>query len=382
MKPLIKWPGGKAAELSRFDRMFPSSYDRYIEPFLGGGAVYFHLDPEKALVNDTSWQLMDLYRLLQARDAQLQHLLLLYCDTFQALQEICGEKSEEIRALFHLYETACVEDLKLDRLQIHQHLVIEIAADPRVLSELILSREEYLLCMLRTVEEKMKRTLVNHRRKPFSDEDLQKNLLTGFTSGFYLYFRDLYNEIALRKRECSRAFAAANYYFIREYCYGSMFRYNAKGEFNIPYGGMSYNQKDLGAKIRHMFSEEVTSLLRRTDLFCTDFEVFLDRVKPAENDFMFLDPPYDTDFSEYEGKTFAHEDHMRLAECLDRTQAMFLMVIKNTEFISKLYRGKFRRFAFDNRYSYNVRSRNERKAEHLIITNFSGEELPWDLEEA
>ena len=86
-------------------------------------------------------------------------------------------------------------------------------------------------------------------------------------------------------------------------------------------------------------------------------------------DFVFLDPPYDTEFSDYEGKDFTREDHRRLAQALERTKAKFLLVIKNTEFIYSLYEGKFPMYAFENRYVYNVRSRNERRAEHLIITN-------------
>lgn len=59
-----------------------------------------------------------------------------------------------------------------------------------------------------------------------------------------MYFRKVFNDINLGKiSNQSMQYQAANFYFIREYCYGSMFRYNSKGEFNIPYGGMSYNKK-------------------------------------------------------------------------------------------------------------------------------------------
>ena len=44
MKPLIKWPGGKSSEINQFLTLIPD-YDRYIEPFAGGGAVFFHLNP-------------------------------------------------------------------------------------------------------------------------------------------------------------------------------------------------------------------------------------------------------------------------------------------------------------------------------------------------
>ena len=93
---------------------------------------------------------------------------------------------------------------------------------------------------------------------------------------------------------------------------------------------------------------------------------------------MFLDPPYDTEFSDYEGNQFRQEDQVRLARCLARTKAQFLLVIKNTDFIYELYEPlKFRMLSFENRYIYNVRSRNERMVQHLIITNITEGQVPW-----
>ena len=167
----------------------------------------------------------------------------------------------------------------------------------------------------------------------------------------------------------SLAYRAANFYFIREYCYGSMFRYNANGEFNIPYGGKSYNKKNMRAKIDHIFCDEVRELFANTELCCMDFGDFFRYIHLTERDFMFLDPPYDTDFSDYEGRAFTKKDQERLAAALRETPARFILVIKNTEFIRSLYEKDFHILSFDKRYTYNVRSRNERCVEHLIITN-------------
>ena len=89
-----------------------------------------------------------------------------------------------------------------------------------------------------------------------------------------------------------------------------------------------------------------------------------------ETDFMFLDPPYDTEFSDYEGNAFTKLDQARLAVCLSKTKAKFLLIIKNTPFIEDLYSNGFYIRRFDKQYTYNVRSRNDRAAEHLIITNY------------
>ena len=84
--------------------------------------------------------------------------------------------------------------------------------------------------------------------------------------------------MALSKAEsCSAirsdAQRAANFFFVREYCYGSMFRYNSKGGFNIPYGGMTYNRKKLSEKIDRIFSDEIRDLFSGAELCCSDFSV-------------------------------------------------------------------------------------------------------------
>ena len=53
-KPVLKWAGGKTQMLSDLLPKVPSSYGRYIEPFLGGGAMFFALQPEKAVIADSN----------------------------------------------------------------------------------------------------------------------------------------------------------------------------------------------------------------------------------------------------------------------------------------------------------------------------------------
>ena len=47
LKPIIKYRGGKQKEIPDFINRIPQDYHRYFEPFLGGGAVYFHMEPEQ-----------------------------------------------------------------------------------------------------------------------------------------------------------------------------------------------------------------------------------------------------------------------------------------------------------------------------------------------
>ena len=376
-KPLIKWPGGKSLELSRFETMIPPC-DRYIEPFVGGGALYFHLRPQRAVINDVSEGLMQFYRLAREGDAEFHRILGMYCRSFDSLKARCDERYPQLRSLFDLYRYARTAQVETDGLRLCRGIVEAVADDPEVIQELVTDRAAFLDQLTQSVEDKYLRTVRICLAKPFSEKDLKANLITGFTGGYYMYFRSVFNDIAARRMLCSEAYQAANFYFVREYCYGAMFRYNRDGEFNIPYGGISYNNKDFQSKVEYIFSEKTRALLQRTQLFCEDFETLLDRLVLSERDFLFLDPPYDTEFSDYEGKSFAREDHQRLAALLSRIPAKFLMVIKNTDYIYGLYEHSgFRILSFENRYMYNVRRRNERSAEHLIITNVPEEDVPW-----
>lgn len=61
-KPILKWAGGKTQMLEDLLPKVPSSYGRYIEPFFGGGAMFFALQPEQAVIADSNPELINLYR--------------------------------------------------------------------------------------------------------------------------------------------------------------------------------------------------------------------------------------------------------------------------------------------------------------------------------
>lgn len=369
MKPIMKWPGGKSREIAQIQPLIPS-YDRYIEPFFGGGAMFFHLMPSRAVINDKSRPLMEFYQMIKAQDKDLRSLLLDYRDSLSGLIGACDQDSAELASVFNSLGEGSLEASELHFVleRITSRLVHQL--DPGPLERLILDRDAFFGELLRMAEDKFLRTARLHKQSPLSPKDLRENLITGFASGYYMYFRGVYNDLQLgRTHSGSEQYKVANYYFIREYCYGSMFRYNTAGEFNIPYGGMSYNRKDFKAKVDRMFCEDVSRLFANTDLFCTDFEELFAQAQMTPSDFMFLDPPYDTDFSDYEGVDFTRDDQKRLAGALKNTPAQFILVIKNTPFIRSLYENDFHIVSFDKKYTYNVRCRNSRETEHLIITN-------------
>ena len=62
IRPILKWAGGKTQLLSALASHIPSNFSRYVEPFIGGGALFFALQPEHALISDSNPELVNLYQ--------------------------------------------------------------------------------------------------------------------------------------------------------------------------------------------------------------------------------------------------------------------------------------------------------------------------------
>lgn len=71
MKPILKWVGGKGALIKQLKPLMPVSYNNYIEPFIGGGAVLLNLKPKKAYVNDYNDELINLYEMIKRKPDEL-----------------------------------------------------------------------------------------------------------------------------------------------------------------------------------------------------------------------------------------------------------------------------------------------------------------------
>ena len=82
-RPILKWAGGKAQLLGELLPKVPASYNRYIEPFVGGGALFFALHPESALIADSNPELINMYmQVAENVDKVIRHL-----GTYQNTQE-------------------------------------------------------------------------------------------------------------------------------------------------------------------------------------------------------------------------------------------------------------------------------------------------------
>jgi len=62
IKPFLKWAGGKTQLIPELSKYIPTSFNKYIEPFIGGGAFFFYLNSEKAVISDSNEELITTYK--------------------------------------------------------------------------------------------------------------------------------------------------------------------------------------------------------------------------------------------------------------------------------------------------------------------------------
>lgn len=75
LQPFTKWTGGKRQLLPELKKKLPKSYGRYIEPFIGGGALFLELAPKTAVINDFNTELVNCYEQIKKNPKQLIDLL-------------------------------------------------------------------------------------------------------------------------------------------------------------------------------------------------------------------------------------------------------------------------------------------------------------------
>ena len=283
MNPMIKYRGGKSKEIPHFIDRIPPDYDRYIEPFLGGGALYFYLEPKRAVINDVNTRLAAFYKEMKECYPQARVQL-------DEIQKVYEENQRQ-------YETL---------------------------------------------------------KKEHPDEHIENK-----NEAFYYWMRDMFNH----KTEAVYLDAVI-YFFINKTAYSGMIRYNANGEYNVPFG----RYKNFNTKL---ITDGHYDLLGRTDIFNCDYSEIFNMA--GAGDFMFLDPPYDCVFSDYGNETykngFGEEEHRRLANDFKNLPCKTLLVIGKTPLTKELY-GSHIIDEYDKSYAVNIRNRFKTDAKHIIVTNY------------
>lgn len=369
LKPLLKWAGGKEKELKYIIPNLPTHFKTYYEPFVGGGSVFMALTAEKYVINDLSDELINLYKAIALGNNQFFNLSYQIDNTWSKIHHIAAGCTE-LKNIYLDYRNDSISYETLKEL-------LSVFCDNRQRFETILGKEfnmhqDVLDAEIRSnLSRKFKRMKELELTKHLlPDSDIDDNIECALKSAYYMYFRYLYNSKSILQE--NPILHCALFYFIRNYCYSGMFRYNDKGAFNVPYGGIAYNSKSLSTQLKYYQSPLLREHFRTTTIDNLDFEQFLNKYQPTKDDFIFLDPPYDSEFSTYAQNQFFRQDQKRLADyMINRCKAKWMLIIKNTDFIYNLYnRPGINIRTFDKEYVVSFMNRNDKKAVHLLITNY------------
>ena len=142
----------------------------------------------------------------------------------------------------------------------------------------------------------------------------------------YYAARERFNELldAGQARTCE---AAALFYYLNRTGYNGLCRFNASGRFNVPFGSYaSINYKSDFSEFRSVFANWTFT--------STDFE----KIPLAQEDFVYADPPYDVEFTQYSKGGFGWDEQVRGAEWLAKHKGPVILSNQATPRIVKLYR--------------------------------------------
>lgn len=143
-----------------------------------------------------------------------------------------------------------------------------------------------------------------------------------------------------------------------------MIRYNGNGDYNVPFGRYpNFNTR--------LITRRHSELLQGAELFHLDYRQIFDMAQ--EDDFMFLDPPYDCVFNDYGNLSlingFDEAEHRRLAADFRNLPCRALMVIGKTPLTMELY-DKFIFAEYYKNYAVNIKNRFHNDKMHIIVKNY------------
>ena len=211
-------------KLNILNNTFQKTMDIYLEPFVGGGSVLFHLNPNFAVITDVYQDLIDFYEMVKAGKG--------------------------------------------------------------------------------------------HKIHEFMKEDPNEE--------------EVYYKIRDKMKLSSKLDNAKRFFYLKKTCFRGMLRYNQAGKFNIPFRRYK--------KINYSVLENACyeKLLKKTEILQKDFHYMFDNYNSKSN-LMFLDPPYDSEFTNYEYCVFGKNEHEKLAENFKSIKIKCLLVVGKTDFIEELY---------------------------------------------
>lgn len=275
----LKWVGGKNQIIKKVYELFPSNYDNYYEPFIGGGSVLINLLNE-----------------LEKNNKKL--------------------------------ESINIGDFNKDLIDLYKSIK---SNEDKLIEDLIKIVKNYNMAKL-TKKEKGTRQII----KP--EDTIEKNTQKGKEYVYYFYrneFNKLKNKESITHEEIITK--SAIFIFLNKTCFRGVYRENSKKEFNVPFGNYEnpeiYNEDNL-KNLSEIFKKHNVNFIN-----CS-FKDWKDKIKQTKNNFVYLDPPYypenENSFTKYTSNDFNKNEHDELIDfCkfIDKNKSNFLLSNSDTSYI-------------------------------------------------
>lgn len=267
-KPFVKWAGGKTQLLPELRSRFPREYNRYLEPFVGGGALFFDVQPRNAYLSDANPDLINAFQVV--RDA---------------------------------------------------------------------------------VEELIK--------------DLQQHV---YEKTYYYALRDADRDPSFN--QWTQVKRASRFIYLNKTCFNGLYRVNAKGQFNVPFG--RYKNPTLCDEKNLRLCNQV---LQTAALRCETFTDVAHAARPG--DFIYFDPPYapssqTANFTGYSLDGFRENDQRDLSDLcrqLDESGVHFMLSNSFTPLAQELYK-EFKVEVVQAARAINSKASHRGRVNELVVTNY------------
>ena len=311
----VKWAGGKFNLIHQIEQYLPKKIDRYFEPFIGGGALFFYImqkyKPQFAFISDINQNLILTYEVIR--------------DDVEVLIQQLHRHKENHRKDFEKFgnqKTIKIHELNQKAKKIKIYLgQLSAGGAPRGFRRNARPPGEVYKVQLEL--NKILDELKEIKKKK-REEDKQR---------YYYIQREIYN----KNKVLSKVEIASYFIYLNKAGFNGMYRENKKGYLNIPKGDL----KEMNIDERKL--RKASKILNQNvQIRCAPYRTIDPLAK--ENDFIYFDPPYaplkKNSFTTYNKNPFLEEEQKQLAffcKKLNIRNVKFMLSNNNTDLIHQLF---------------------------------------------
>jgi len=355
LKPFFKYSGGKRREIPTVEKLKPKSFKTFYEPFVGAGAIWLHLAHDSNVVNDNYEDVINFFQVMKNDTNKL----------VKKINELSTNYNKEMSVARRDVKTEKElnkEQTKLSKMYSSNYTVVRSAL--KIL--LGIKKDDEGVLIANCKEDGLNETIAKLSSKCDSITN-QKTIVKALKDELNKEINDIADRYFYHHRDTnftSDFDRAVSFYLMRQLAFSGMLRFSNEGNFNVPYGWYK-SFKGIEQPV-----SDIQTILNNTIITHGDWKYSVRNA--TKDDFVFLDPPYTRQFTDYHpAGQFREQEHRDLAEWFRNTKCKTMIIINRDELTEELYDG-FIVEDYNYRYSIQYRDRmthEDSNANHFVATN-------------